>query len=87
MNKDSLKKYLLQKDELWQYIFLTMLLQQHGLLLTDLKEVTFDVTICFKFGENTDDLDNLWKLAEWVDDNYETIQDSIDKLRYCTPIP
>ena len=87
MNKDSLKKYLLQKDELWQYIFLTMLLQQHGLLLTDLKEVTYDVTICFKFGENTDDLDNLWKLAEWVDGNYETIQNSIDKLRYCTPIP
>ncbi len=87
MDKDSLKKHLLQKDELWQYIFLTMLLQQHGLLLTDLEEVTYDVTICFKFGENTDDLDNLWKLAEWVDCSYESFQKSIDRIRFYTPIP
>lgn len=87
MNKDSLKKHLLQKDGLWQYIFLTMLLQQHKMLLTDLKENSYDVTICFKFGESIDDLDNLWKLAEWVDNNYEALVKAIDMLRYYTPIP
>lgn len=82
-----MKKHLLQKDWLWQYIFLTMFMQRRGLLLSDLQEKSYDVTVCLKFGDSTDDLDNIWNLAEEVDSGYENMALGIDIIRYYKPIP
>ncbi len=82
-----MKKHLLQKDWLWQYIFLTMFMQRRGLLLSDLQEKSYDVTVCLKFGDSTDDLENIWNLAEEVDSGYENMAVGIDIIRYYKPIP
>lgn len=74
MNKDILKQTLLSRSLLWQDIFLTMFLRNHGLLESDLNEKSYDVTICFKLCHNEDDYENLWALAKYVDENLDDLK-------------
>lgn len=78
MNKDILKQTLLSRSLLWQDIFLTMFLRNHGLLESDLNEKSYDVTICFKLCHNEDDYENLWALAKYVDENLDDLKIGID---------
>ncbi len=78
MNKDVLKQNLLSKSLLWQDIFLTMFLRNHGLLESDLNEKSYDVTICFKFCRNEDDYEDMWTLLKFVDDTFDCLKIGID---------
>ena len=73
MNKDVLKQYLLNKEDLWQYIFTTMFLQEQGLLLSDLNEKPFKAVTCLKFCNTFGEQEELWNLAEAVDEYFEDI--------------
>lgn len=87
MNKGKFKQYLLKKGELWQSVFMIMYLRRFGLLPTDLKDRPFDAVSCLKYCRNVDDLDELWDLAEEIDENYQAIESGLDTIRYGRPIP
>ncbi len=75
-----MKQYLLGKEELWQYIFKTMFLQEHGLLLDNLNEKPFDVTTCLKFCSTTEELEDLWNLAHAVDESFLDMVQMLDYI-------
>ena len=87
MNKDVLKQYLLNKEDLWQYIFTTMFLQEQGLLLSDLNEKPFKAVTCLKFCNTFGEQEELWNLAEAVDEYFEDIAQSLDLICQTKSVP
>lgn len=87
MNKNVLKQYLLNKEDLWQYIFTTMFLQEHGLLLSDLNEKPFKAVTCLKFCNTFGEQEELWNLAESVDEYFEDIAQSLDLICQTKSVP
>jgi len=86
MDRKKLKQYLRQKEWLWQNIFLLLYLQKHEISPADLRQ-SFDIAKCVDFCRNEDDICDLWTLIDELDEHYCDIEDCIDNIRYCKPIP
>ena len=82
-----MKQYLLNKEDLWQYIFTTMFLQEQGLLLSDLNEKPFKAVTCLKFCNTFGEQEELWNLAEAVDEYFEDIAQSLDLICQTKSVP
>lgn len=86
MDRKKTKQLLLQKDWLWQNIFVLLYLQKFEISPADLKQ-PLDIAKCVDFCRNEDDFCDLCSLIDELDANYPDITDEIDNIRYCKTIP
>ena len=86
MNKNRLLEFLSHKTWLWKRVFCNMYIGQHHLYDLRLKtepEPEMFVRLC----QNSDDLSEIWNLAEFLDFHEGEISDVIADLSLCRPIP
>ncbi len=85
MDKNRLKRHIAQKDLIWQDLFTDLYLAQHDLVRSQLKKRHFSYINCIKQANNTDELCNLWDLADYLDENYDDISQNIENIILLRP--
>lgn len=86
MNITRIVEFFSHKTWTWQHAFCNFYLLEHNLYglkcKTDLEPAMLARRCC-----NVDDLQEMWSLAEFLDDSEEEMVNIIGTYRYCRPIP